>query len=51
MSFPTLSLTKLIRKSDVNFMQLDYDSAYNSQTSLRVVLLLVCTFAEKHIML
>lgn len=37
MSLPTLSLTEFMRKSNVNFMQLEYDSAYNSQTTLRVV--------------
>ena len=37
MSLPTLSLTEFMRKSNVNFMQLEYDSAYNSQISLIVV--------------
>ena len=50
-SLPTLSLTEFMRKSNVNLMQLEYDSAYNSQISLRAVSIQVCTFAEKYIML
>lgn len=50
-SLPTLSLTEFMRKSNVNLMQSEYDSAYNSQISLRAVSIQVCTFAEKYIML
>lgn len=35
-----------IRKCIVNFMQLEYGFVCNSQISLRVVSLLVCTFAK-----
>lgn len=46
MSLPTLSLTEFMRKSNVNLVQLEYDSAYNSQISLRVVSLWACIFAK-----
>lgn len=46
MSLPTLSLTEFMRKSNVNLMQLEYDYAYNSQSSLRIVSLWTRIFAK-----